>query len=110
MKRNLIRNVDGVVIGEVVGQDFRKRVRQSIHFLYEPEGIASDVDALEHAKRLGARRMVVTETETGRVFKAPIERILTEGIRINRGHGPQVVLGIRRWTVDDPRQRELPNV
>jgi hypothetical protein len=105
--KQLIRNVDGVVIGYIRGKDFVKKVHQSVHRLQQPEGWASDVKALEDAKHYGATRIVLTEVETQRVFSAPIDRLFEEGVKLNRGHGDQLVLPSKRWTVRDQRQPRL---
>jgi hypothetical protein len=106
-KRRVVKNVDGRVIGEVVGREFRKRVRGSIHFLHEPEGIASDVKALYDAKRLGADRVKVTDAETGIIYTSPIALIFAKGVRLDRGHGEQIVLPRRWWAEDNPNQPGL---
>jgi hypothetical protein len=102
-----IRNLAGQVIGFVRRGVFYKRIRRSEHFLRDPEAIACDTAALERAAAFGATKLQVLETESGATYTAPIERLLKEGITVDRGHGEQKALPLAKWTKRDPRQKEL---
>lgn len=46
-------------------------------------------------------RVEVVDTESGRVFRAPIGLILENGIPLNRGFGEQLALPLGQWLVED---------
>jgi hypothetical protein len=82
----------------VDGTVFSKQVSGRIHFLRKPLGIAFDVTVIEDAKRLGADRLRVTDTDTGQHYHATMKAVEQKGISIDRGHGRQVVLPMRYWS------------
>lgn len=89
--------VNGKVVGTVKGDCFIKRVASSKHFLRRPPAIAFDESTLRDAEAAGARRVEVTDIESGRVYRASIETIWARGKGFNRGHGPQWFLPLKEW-------------
>jgi hypothetical protein len=89
------------VVGEVVGDTFKKRVRASSHFLRTPPAIAFGVSTLDDAERAGARYVEVTDTESGCIYRATIATIRARGFELNRGFGEQIALALNLWTCDD---------
>ncbi len=91
-----------VVIGHVAGGVFSKRVRGSVHMLRAPRGWALDADTLAELRALRVASVVVTDTETGTVYAAPLSEfdVNMHGVAFNRGAGPQVVLPLGYWRVN----------
>lgn len=89
------------IVGTVRGDTFHKRVLRSKHLLRTPQGWASDLGALQSAGAEGARFIEVFDQERGEVFRASIDRLLTEGVRFNRGYGLQIALPIDAWERPD---------
>lgn len=94
--------VNGKIVGEVRDNKFSKRLRASKHMLREPKGWAVDVQSLGDAERLGAFEVQIEDVESGAVYTASIERMLTKGFRFDRGHGSQVCLPLKYWTAERP--------
>lgn len=99
----------GKVVGEVAEGKFIKRVRGSRHMLREPKGWAVDVQSLADAEELGAASVEIVDVETDVTYSATIARIQEKGFRLDRGHGAQVAVPLRLWSVssDDARQLSL---
>lgn len=95
-----IRAATGRVIGHVAGGVFSKRVRGSVHMLRAPRGWALDADTLADLRALGVASVVVTDTETGTVYAAPLAEFDAHGVAFNRGAGPQVCLLVGYWRVN----------
>jgi hypothetical protein len=95
----------GQVVGEVVDGVLRKSIRGSVHMLRQPRAIAWDTCALEQAEDLGATRTEVLDLETGTLYTAPLSAFWRYGVRLDRGHGPQIALPLDRWTVTRPGER-----
>lgn len=95
----------GRVVGQVVGGVFRKAVKASVHFLRRPPAIAFDLDSLRAAERAGAVRVEVTDTETGKVYRALLAEVLERGFSLNRGHGAQVALVLGMWNKETAAQQ-----
>ena len=105
MKGEPVRAANGRVVGEVQGNVLRKCVRRSVHFLRQPPEIAWDTCALEQAEDLGATRTEVLDTESGYIYTAPLNAFWQDGVRLNRGHGPQIALPLDKWQVHRPGER-----
>jgi hypothetical protein len=99
MNRIPIR-VGKLIVGEVRGDTFYKRLRASAHFLNVPPAIAFDVSTLDDAERAGARFVEITDTESGRVYRSSIATIRAKGFRVARGFGEQIALAMDEWTRD----------
>ena len=87
-------------IGFVRGRTFCKTITGSKHILRRPPAIAFDVSSLDAAERAGAVDVAVTDSETGRVYRATIADVRRYGFFVARGHGRQVALPIDRYSVD----------
>jgi len=97
------------MVGEVVGTTFRKHLKPN-HFLWRPPAIAFGLQSLIDAKRAGATRVEVINTETGRVHRATLDLIERHGFNVERGgFEPQRALALHRWqvTTKDAQQLEL---
>jgi hypothetical protein len=90
----------GRVVGHVAAGVFHKSVRASVHFLRTPRAICFDVASLHDAERLGARYVEVTDTESGRVYRAALGTVWAKGRPINRGFGEQWSLVLAEWRLD----------
>lgn len=92
-----IRSEDGKVIGEVVGDTFRKSVVGSKHFLQNPPAIACDVYSLQEAQKVGAYWLVVRDAESGKTYTVSIGKLLLYGFKVERGFGSQKALLMKEW-------------
>lgn len=98
--------VVGKTVGAVVGNEYRKRIINR-HMLTTPPAIANDIQALHDAERAGAAYCVITNTETGITYRAPIAKIWDMGFAFNRGFGDQIGLPLHLWTQErDPEYAE----
>jgi hypothetical protein len=88
---------NGRVVGKVEGDTFYKSVKGSKHFLRVPPAIAFDVISLDDAEEAGAEKVVVTDQETGTVYKSTIQHIREHGEKFNRGFGDQIFLVLEGW-------------
>lgn len=85
------------VVGQVIGNTFYKSVSSSKHFLRTPPAIAFDVATLAQAEEAGARKVCVTDKDTGNQYRASLEHIRLNGFTFNRGFGEQVGLVMDGW-------------
>jgi hypothetical protein len=90
------------VIGEVVGDTFVKRLKNS-GFLRSPAGIAFELQTLDQAERAGARKVEVTNVETNTVYRASLDRIRRKGFKRFAG---QWALALADWSVAKPGEPE----
>lgn len=102
MKQDTTIWANGKAVGAVRDGAFVKRVSASKHFLHKPPAICLDVQSLEDAVKAGARRVEVTDLETGRVYGADVRTIRQHGQKLDRAHGVQIMLALGKWQVDDP--------
>lgn len=101
--------VGKVVVGHVLGDTFFKVFRGSVHILRQPRALANQVSALDDAEREGAVFVQETDSETNRVYRAPIALIRKRGIRIDRGNfGPQLALLLGEWEIDGQSPKAPP--
>jgi len=93
---------DGHIVGAVDGIVFRKTLSGKRHFLRKPLAIATDALVLEQAQELGAEMIEVRDKDTGDVYRASIQKVMTSGIEIDRGFGAQIALPLIFWQVEKP--------
>ena len=87
-------------VGVVHGDTFKKTIKGSKHILHTPPALALAVESLEQAKRAGARQIVVTDAETGRVYRVSLEYFYKHSFNIRRGgFEPQLALPLDHWEV-----------
>lgn len=98
----LIRATDGRIIGWVKNDVLGKKVKASKHMLQKPRGWAWDVSIIDEAEKLGARRTEIFDQESGKYYKASLERFHMHGVKLDRGFGPQLCLPIAFWTITCP--------
>lgn len=88
-------------VGRVSGIWFEKTIQGSKHLLRRPmPALAHDVSTLEDAAAAGAIAVVVTDTESGRVYRQRIATILQHGFDVRRGFGRQVALPLTAYSID----------
>lgn len=88
------------VIGRVIGHTFEKSIQGRKHLLRTPPALGFDLSTLEDAERAGATAVAVTDSETGRVYRADIATIRRFGFPVVRGHGRQIALPLSAYSVD----------
>jgi hypothetical protein len=87
------------MVGEVVGDTFKKELKPN-HFLRKPPAIAFGVQSLVDAKKAGATKAEITNTDTGKVYRATLDVIERDGFPIERGGWePQRALPLYKWQV-----------
>ena len=87
-------------IGRVIGHTFEKVIQGSRHLLRTPAALGFDLSTLEDAERAGAVDVAVTDSDTGRVYRADIATIRRYGFPVLRGHGRQIALPLSAYSVD----------
>jgi hypothetical protein len=85
------------IVGSVKDGVFIKTVKASKHFLRVPPAIAFDIDSLKRASEAGAHYVRVIDTDSNRVYVAPISAIWQKGIQVDRGYGRQIALPLKYW-------------
>lgn len=101
-----VRRADGRIIGSVHENKFVKHACGSLHMLREPRGWALDSDSLADAERLGAKEVEIVDVETDITYSASIERIRRKGFGFDRGHGHQIALPLKHWSIRRPGEAE----
>ena len=86
------------VVGEVVGDEFVKKVHSKRHFLRKPPAIAFDIESIETAKSLGATSVKIVDLDTGIIYQVTISLLLQQGFLFNRGFGNQIGLPLKYWS------------
>ena len=105
-----IYRADGQAIGRVEGGTFYKSARSTIHQLRQPRAWAADLDALDQAQAAGATRVEILDRDTGRTFSADQADFYRRGVRVDRGHGPQLALPLIYWQVTGGRVVTRPGL
>lgn len=91
---------DGRVVGEVVGEVFKKNITGSRHILHKPRAIALSVESLTQAEKVGAHEIQITDKESGDLYACPLERFKEHAFPIQRGgFEPQMALTLDRFDV-----------
>lgn len=103
MKQSSTIWANGLAVGAVLDGVLVKRVQASKHFLRKPPAICLDLQSLADAQKAGARRVAITDTESGKTYRSDIATIRKHGKTLDRGHGQQVALALSKWMVDDPQ-------
>ncbi|MHB1006077.1 MAG: hypothetical protein ACYC3S_10615 [Chloroflexota bacterium] len=109
MNRNtsdLFYNIDGKVAGVLRNGWCEKTADSRIHQLHKPPAWAIDRNHLEQLKAVEAKGVRITD-EAGRVWATPLANFLQYGEDLNRGHGLQVLLRLKYWTVTSPGVQQL---
>lgn len=105
VKKQVVRNSAGRVVGEISNGVLRKKMFASRHMLRDPRGWTWDAAILDAAERAGVLTSRITDKETGAVFTAPISAFRAYGIALDRGFGPQICLPIEHWQVSLPKRK-----
>lgn len=101
----IYENTGRFIVGYVVGKNFKKTARSSVHMLKEPLGWACDVRSLQEAEAAGAKYVVIRDLDTRNTYKARISDFWTRGIDIERGFGKQKCLPLTSWQFKAPRSK-----
>lgn len=93
----------GRVVGEVVGEVFKKNISGSRHILHKPRAIALSVESLTQAEKVGAHEIQITDKESGDLYTCPLDRFKEHAFPIQRGgFEPQMALPLDRFDVTSP--------
>lgn len=100
--------INGKVVGIVQNGSFVKNLRGSVHFLRIPPSISFDKQSLVQAEQAGAQYVLVTDVETGHIYRVALSTIWSKGFSVNRGYGEQIALPLSYWARgDDPVGQQL---
>lgn len=91
--------LNGVTIGVIQDDLFRKDIIESKHLLRKPEAIAYDKSVIRGLKANGVTRLLVVAKDTHRFFEATIETLEEHGLTVNRGYGDQIALPLAYWKI-----------
>jgi hypothetical protein len=95
----LLRNQDGAIIGVLKNGIFTKKVDSRVHKLRIIDGYGIDENAFTAAVLAGAETIVVKETDTGKTLYASAKLFRAKCQEFNFGHGKQVALAGKYWTL-----------
>ena len=99
-----VRNVDGKVVGQIIGDALCKRVFRKKHFMKVLNGWGMDTKIFqEHQFKIV--KILDKDDNLGYVSKR--EDWLEHGITKNFGYGEQIILPLRWHEVKSPKQKEL---
>jgi|TARA_B100001245_G_C22752749_1_gene364449 hypothetical protein len=93
-------HVRGKQVGWVENDIFYKRIHGSKHFLRKPPAIAFDRISIMSAIEYGALKVRVLDVETDVVYSTTMRDLEDNGFNINRGHGEQIAMGMKRWKAE----------
>lgn len=93
-------------IGEVRGDKLIKRVSRSKHFHRRTQSWGLQAEAIPRLRELGVTR-VELRLDTGEILVASLEDHERRGFILDFGHGRQVFLKERYWTLKDPTALSL---
>lgn len=96
----------GKVIGSISGGVLRLRRTRERHWLRLIGGWAIDERTLQDAQAAGAAQVEIVEPD-GTTWRIDITTLLSEGQRLDLGHGVQRALPAERWRVERPGIRQL---
>jgi hypothetical protein len=105
--RRTFFNAFGQPVASLSGRTLRKKVRASRHLLRQPLAWAFDVSILEAARQDGAQVVEVVDTESRKIYQAPLIAFFLHGTRIDRGFGQQLALPLTFWRIETPGARQL---
>jgi hypothetical protein len=91
---------NGIVIGRVVGDTFRKTIIGSKHLLRTPKAICFDRSTLRDAAAAGATCVEIFDSETRTIYKATLDTIHRCSFPVRRGHGDQVGVTLDNWSIN----------
>jgi len=63
----------------LVGDELQRSVSASKHFLKAPAGIAFETQVLRSAEKLGAKRVIVFDRDSGREYATPLQNFWVHG-------------------------------
>lgn len=93
---------DGRAVGHIEGDTLIKTAQASVHMLKRPPAWGWDAEILETAEQQGARYTTITDSESGKIYRATLADFWRHGLSIDRGHGRQVMLPLCFWQVTRP--------
>lgn len=102
-----LRSTEGRVVATLDGDILKKRVIEAKHMLRTPLAWCIDKDVIEHAVALGATRIEIMATDTGKTYRATMPGFLEKAKKMNRNHNDQLMLPLRYWSTGDERQLTL---
>lgn len=107
-KKSIPIFVGSRVVGFVSGDTFYKTIKGSRHLLKQPPAIAFDLSSLDDAESMGAERVEVKDSESGRIYRASIVLIRSSGFAVNRRFGSQWALSLPYWSIDGQLPKNTP--
>ena len=95
-----IKNPKGQTIGYIQGERFIRIARSSRHQLRNPRGWSQDEVIIDFLESKGVKIITIDDQDCGLRFTASIADYREHGIKIDRGHGPQLVLPLCYWKIE----------
>jgi hypothetical protein len=105
----------GRAIGRLIGREYHKMVSRPDQILRSPPGFGFDVWAMDFYVLPRVDELVVEDRVNGRVYRSSAENFKQHRLQINRGAGPQYVLPLVYWRIDEadtstPRRVAAPAI
>jgi len=103
----IIRNRDGRIVGVIKNGILTKKVDSRIHKLRIVDGYGIERYLLEQAKKNGAEKIRIVETDTEKVREASIKLFEEKSIELDFGHGRQLALAGNYWDLINEQEKLL---
>ncbi len=99
-RRQVVRltNAQGKTCGALDGDTLRKTVSSSKHRLRIPPAWALDLAHVELAEQHNTQWAELQDSDDGSTWRAALADFRRYGVRLDRGHGVQLALGLNHWT------------
>jgi len=95
-----------VLVGEIKGDKLIKRVEQSKHFMRNENGYGIQADGLMNMVKRRVKTIRIIEEDTRTIFEVPVSVWDKNGTIANYGHGSQVFLSIKYYTLIKKEESE----
>lgn len=93
----IVRSIDGNIIGSIENGVFTKRVQGSAHMFRTPPAWAIDCKAFLEEIFLQAHMIRVVEKESGTVYEIGTRTFNNRKVYFDRGFGPQYFVPLKYW-------------
>jgi len=103
----IVRNRDGRIVGVIKKGVLIKKVDSRVHKLRIVDGYGIERYLLDLAKKNGAEKMRIVETDTNKVLEASVKLFEDKSIELNLDYGLQLALAGSYWELVSGQERLL---
>ena len=94
---NIVRNRQGIMIGQINDRHFLKDVYGSKHMLHKPMAWAIDADIFDRVIAHNCHTIRITDRETRTRYDVSVKVFRENCQTLDRGHGKQYFLELIYW-------------